>query len=156
MSIGKYAESKEFKNVDTGNYIVSIDDVSADLTALNPFLNIRYRIKGSPFANQCVFKRYYFTVNTFKKFMPWQLGIMGIWSEIKDCETFEDGLQLAVELLQDKNTLYNADVELESFEFKGKTGLRNNIILDSEFAGFLPQENQSNESKFDPNEEVPF
>lgn len=152
MPIGDYAEIEDFTPVPGGQYNVTLDEVSGTLSEDKPIMEVKYKINDGDQKDRIVSKKYYFTENTFKKWMPWQLGILGVWHDVKECENFDDGMIKAVELLKDTKKIFSATVEVDDWEYDGKSGTRNDIKIEAENVANPPE----TVGTFDKDAEIPF
>jgi hypothetical protein len=163
MAIGDYqVEDTEYEVAPPDSYVVYIDDVTADTTTQNPYINVKYKVAGGEHEGKVIFKRYYITAKTLMKFIPWQFGIIGIWNQVKMADTFVQGIEKSIDALGPilGKHFFDADVEVETYESNsGVTKKRNNLVLTGSYGDEKPVINYAPkkvESTFDDTEEIPF
>lgn len=160
MSLFDYESPSEktIKDVPDGNYLVKIKDMSCDLTGKTPFVEVLFEIKDGSFEGIEVKKRYYFSEKTCQKFLPWQLGIMGIWQEVGKKDNFEQGAQAMIDYFMDNpkyfdQYLFEAELKKEEREFNDKIYKNTNVVLLSKIDN---QAKITSPPEPDMNEELPF
>jgi len=124
-------EQEEFELIPEGVYGCNLVDSDADLTKDKPWVNTEWVVCTGDFEGRKLWKRFYFTDNTLK-FNQWQLGILGIWSQLK--ESGGDHIK-AAEIAQ--GNIYDmvgqgnvyADMKVSHSTYQGKT--REDCIIDA-------------------------
>ena len=180
--LGDYQkEETEYKAIPSGDYRVFLSDLNGDITNEKPFATLQFTVSESgDYEGRKVFKRFYLTPKTLEKFLPWQLGILGMWNDVKTAESFSKGIEKMIDASYELlgRDEFIADISIEVYEGKNGPKERNNIVLkenlgkrSSEFTEHVEKsvekavashddevfaEDKANKNKFDPNEELPF
>lgn len=163
--IGDYEKQDEkFGVISPGKYTVTLSNVTGDTSISKPYAEFTYLVvNDAQFEGKTVRKRLYLTPKTLEKFVPWQLGVLQIWHDVKVAETLSQGVEKIIDASYDiiGKYAYMAEISIENYEGKNGPAQRNNIVLSqfigerkSEFDEFMAE--KPNEPKFDPSEEMPF
>lgn len=164
MPLSDYVkEDKEFSTLPADEYIVSLDDCTCDTTALKPYVDAKFKVQSGDHTGRFLFKRFYITEGTLGKFIPWQFGIMGIWDEVKNADSFSEGTMKAVEAMADiiGNT-YKVSVEVSTYtNKKGEVKERNDLVIMEEYLDAIKdtkpiKPKTSSPPEINTEEEIPF
>lgn len=157
----------EVENIPDGEYIVVLDATEGNVSDKGTVsLKTRFKVVEGELKGQMLFKDFYITEKTCEKFLPWQLGIMGIWKVVRDADDFEQGLEKAIDetaKIMKAGTKFIVTATTETTEYEGKEQVRTNVIIDSNLSDNDTEEKVETkdqdfgpEPSFDKEEEIPF
>jgi len=122
---GEEVQDTEYTLVEVGEYNAVLGDVSMDDSGNHPYVELIFTLDGS---NRKMWKRLYVSDGTAKKFLPWQVGVLGIKAEL-DAANLTSHLATAkkmMELLGTKvGTAYSIDVKIT----EGQDGRQYNDLV---------------------------
>lgn len=157
MPISDYVkEDKKFELIAPGEYQVILVNMNGDVSSDKPYADFKFQVLGTDEDKKTIFKRYYLTPKTLEKFIPWQMGVLGLWHDIKLADTFSQAVEIMIDKSYDligKNT-YLAEISVETYEGKNGTQKRNNIVLTDNLGELKTM--MKPDQVFDSSEELPF
>lgn len=125
MQYGDEPEFDGYQELPEGEYNLVIDNVTLDDT--DPEKSKIQMVYMHPPTKNKYFQNFVFNAQgTTMKFLQWQLGVLGVWKELKGCEDHQTAAVKAADLLfgfVGSEVL----VELTKRDYNGKT--YNNITL---------------------------
>lgn len=146
-----------------GKYSVTLDRISLDETGKHPLVNSTFKVLDTVYKNRLLWKRFYFSEGTAKKFLPWQMGILGIKKDLDEmnCDSFQSTARGALDLLGAKIG-NNYVVDVKHVEGNNGTTYNDLIVVESIAdsilvqAAHLPDGLPNAALKVDEEEELPF
>ena len=146
-------DNKEFLPLTEGIYNVTLDDVSLDETGNSPFITATFTVLSGKYKNRKLWKRYYFSDGTARKFLPWQFGVLGIKKDLDECDlnSHQETARKSLDLLGGViGSAFVADVSVVD----GNDGKQyNDLVLTGEF---VPQASDASDLDNIPNEVPSF
>jgi len=133
-----------------GTYTVELYNATVDMTKLPRVLLCTWKIlsKDNNVNGDKLFQRFRFVENC-KKFNQWQLGILGVWSQLKGCNSDEAASDKAADLVFALVGKF-AEAKVSHREYKGKT--YTDMILED----FIGDTVLNGPEEIDSQEELPF
>jgi len=112
-------EREQTEAIPENDYVVVLNDVTVDLEGSAPrnipYVNARFEVIKGEYKQTTLWKRFYFSDGTAAKFLPWQMGVMGIKTDLdaSDCKSHQETAQKAMELMGALvGTGFNVKVEI--------------------------------------------
>ena len=154
-------EKAQSEAIPENEYVVVLNNVTVDLEGSAPrnipFVNAQFEVAKGEYKQTTLWKRFYFSDGTAAKFLPWQMGVMGIKTELDeaDCKSHQETAQKAMELMGGLvGTGFNVNVEIND-------GGYNDLVIastETDLEDDTPTNKapQSAPPKMDEKEELPF
>ena len=149
----------DFTAVDEGKYVVKLTDSTMDSSKSgeedDPYvIKVEYTITSGKFEKRKLWQNFRFNTKSIK-WLQWQLGLIGAWSEAKECKDQKEAAfktaEFIFKLVEDNNAFFRAEVSHR--EYNGKT--YSDVKIEQQISGPVKTEN-SHPPGIDPNEEIPF
>lgn len=95
------SENQEFTALPEGKYNVIFDNATLDESGNYSCITAQFTVADGAFARRKLWKRFYFSEGTSKKFLPWQFSILRIKEELsqKKVNSYEESAREALELM---------------------------------------------------------
>ena len=159
----QYGEEQDFELFPEGIYNCLLDDATLDMTSNPPVLTCKFKAisTNEKISGKLFWQRFRFADNCMK-FNSWQLGVMGVWSQLKGAESDFDAAKLAADaiftLVKSKQSFL---LKMEHNEYNGKT--YENVLVqeltDNEYVNLQEPTfgaDTGGPASIDSGEEIPF
>jgi len=121
MNYGDDQEKTPFKIIDEGRYIATIVDAKLDTTKVGgPVLKTTWVLDET---NAKIWKDFYFR-DTCKTINQWQLGVLGVWSELKGVADHGDAALMAAKIVFNMVDKVKCHIEVKHEEWQGKVSAK--------------------------------
>ena len=140
----------EYSLLEPGKYTALLTNATIDDTNIDkPVINLEFQEKTTKLWMRLVF------TETAMKFLSWQLGVLGVWSELKGSTNSHQAALKAADLLFNMVNKTEVVLEVSHRTYEGKQ--YHNVIVDSLSSGEpINHAPVLSNSKFNAEEELGF